>query len=166
MANAAVSAQLWPTCADSLCRAQQPKASNTAAMGLLAYSHPKTSLGNASATASPLHWTEHSPSSQGTISRSLLGGNGCYRRSSECSSMQRLMSQNQNRELLNDLTSAWLVAKILFMEWPNAVSRQALSKQVLLVPASSALSFTALCWRVWCSREVSSTCSQHRTWAP
>lgn len=46
MASAAVSV---------LCRAQQPKAASTAATGLPAYSHPKTSLGNASATALPLH---------------------------------------------------------------------------------------------------------------
>lgn len=36
------------------------------------------------------------------------------------------------RELLNGLPLAWLVAEILFMEWPNAVSWQAPSNRVLL----------------------------------
>lgn len=128
MAGAAVSVQLWPTCAICLPRTQQPKASNTAATGLFAYSHPKTSL----ATALPLHWTEHSLSSQGTTLRSLLGCNGCFRRSFECSNMQCLMSQNQKRELLNGRPSAWFVATILFVEWPNTASWQAPSNPVLL----------------------------------
>ena len=165
MANTAVKCSaVADACRLWLSRALQPKASNTVATGLLAYSYPKTYFVNALAAALPLHWTKRSLSSQGTILSSFPKMNSCYRRNSECSSMQCPKSQNQRRVLLTGLPLAWLIAKLLFIERPNTVSWHALSNQAPLVPASSAVSLTALRWRAWCFRELSSTSSYHRAW--
>lgn len=73
MANAVVNVQLLLMRTDSLwlSKALQPKASNTAATGLLAYSDLRTYVVNALAAALPPHQAKHRPSSQETILSSL-----------------------------------------------------------------------------------------------
>lgn len=86
--------------------------------------------------------------------------NGCYRRSSECWSMQCLMFQNWRKALLTNPPLPWLTAKLPFGKTSNTITWHVVWNEA----PSSTVPLAASQWRAGCFRELSTTSSHHRAW--